>query len=283
MRYSGAKLSVLAALLLLIASGCGGESQATTVQASQASRWLPRVQRFLSEIRSLTISERLQLADDAARARVMRLRVRHLIEEAPTTLTREETEALNDLWRIRNFYSNVADAVRDIDINWIVSKASVQKVATDALGANERPEWVDYLTGHGGLILKDVVCNLAWELMQPDEQRVIVGELYDKGFTRGFVSLIKDLASKTRDEAIQAIMAEAEASFVKLFVSASVVDWVFYATGLYDKGTEVTADGNEMIIYPNGAVSTRAMLYYAKLCLSPPGLTQRPGRLPQTS
>jgi hypothetical protein len=73
----------------------------------------------------------------------------------------------------------------------------------------------------------------------------------------------------TRDAAVDAIISDAKAAYLKLLYPAGLVNWLGYAEGLCSKAAELISDGTEIIVHPDGTV-TRAYYYYARLCLAPP-------------
>jgi hypothetical protein len=263
MRRSRVALAVLVVVLLTTAGSCLREAKPV---GQQASTWLPKVERYFSETRAQNVFQRLQLGDEAARARPQQL-----IKEAPKTLSPEETAALNRLRGLRIYYATVDDAVRAIEFRWTDVDTIAQTVTTNSLTVRVKPEVIDHLTQHAKSILRDVACGLAWKFMNPAEQQVVVDKLYGQGYTNTFVDEIKGLASMTLQEAVNAIASAGTTAFLKIYNTAAVVDWGSYAYGLYEKGKSLVGDGEQTITYPNGAASSRAMVYYARICLKPPG------------
>jgi hypothetical protein len=97
----------------------------------------------------------------------------------------------------------------------------------------------------------------------------VVYTLIHQGYQVTAVREVPGLWDMARKAAIDAIIGNAKAAYMKLFYPADLVDWFGYAQGLYDKAAELTKDGTQTIAYPGGTV-TRAYYYYARLCLAPP-------------
>lgn len=251
-------------LLPLIAARCPGGASG----GEQAAKWVPNAERAVSAARIPSVYKRLQLGDDAARARA-----RSLVDDAPEVRPNtNEATVLTRITTLRDFYVSVDAAAAAIMRRWQDADAVVEGLVDGSVlpGAQPSTKFRDYLIRKTKAVLKDVTCDLAWKFMTVTEANTINAELYDKGYTRTATNEVNGVAKMTEKAAVEAIRNAVIIDAAKFFIPGRVIAWGSYAFGLYGKAKGMVEDGNTNIPHPNGAV-TRAFVYYVRLCVQPPG------------
>lgn len=253
------------ALILFTATACNGEavSSGGKVVVKEAPGWIMDARSFLST--SHVGSDFGELTGTGARSKVTTL-----IDEAPKqSLTSEQSQALASLRAMQDFYVAVDDAGTVAAARYAAADSAVPDIASASSRVQLVQSAQDQLVKHGEDLLKDITCDVAWGMMMPQEQTTVNNEVTNNGYVRVVPQEIPGLEDMTREAAIGAIQSVAKANFLKLFASADAVNWYTYGSSLYDKAQEVTSDGSTVISSPNGSLS-RALVYYAKICLAPP-------------
>lgn len=141
---------------------------------------------------------------------------------------------------------------------------AVSAMITESPRNSFTPEAEQVLVESSKEILHDAACGLAWDLMKPEEQAAA----NDSGYVASS-DLIPQLANLSIEALIDAIAGFLQNRYLKLFSDADQVDWAFYGHNVYGNATELTGDGANLLALPEATV-TRAMVYYARLCLKPP-------------
>jgi hypothetical protein len=188
----------------------------------------------------------------------------------PPRLNAEEAAALTRLKGLLEFDDAMRAAVAAIESNDRSLDAELSTLVHGTSARNAYQEIIDQLTAHGKAIVKDAACQLAWKQLAPNEANDINLLVTNRGYTVIPTSEVPGLWKQARDAAIDAIQGRAKSEFKKLLYPEELVNWVGYATGLYNKAVQLTQGGDQRIIHPNGYV-THAFIYYAKACLAPPG------------
>jgi hypothetical protein len=238
--------------------------------ADDAAKWFPKAEKALSESHGATAFKGIKLGDEAERGRFGGL----VREGQGLKLNAKETEALNRLSRLSEYYTAAQEAARVAVNRWSESQTIVEGVVQSSIytGAKPSQSFADHLVEHGQAILKDAVCDLAWSMMNSDEATTIKVDLVGRGYIPP-PDEVPGLESMTREAAVGAIKSRAiqAAAALGFQFPERVVEWGAYAAGLYDKASGMVEDGVATIPYPNGAPVTRAYIYYFNICLRPPG------------
>jgi hypothetical protein len=254
---------MLVLLLPLVAARCPWQKP-----PQQAARWLPNAEQAVSKARIPSPYQRLQFGDDAARSQA-----RTLMDEAPEVRPNtNEATALKQITALHNFYSSVDEAAAAITQRWQDADAAVVAVIDGSVQPDYQlsTKFRNYLIGKSKAVLKDVACDLAWKFMTAGERDTVNAELYDHGYTRTAKNEVDGVAGMTEKAAVEAIRNVVIAEAGRLFRLSGAVNWGLYAFGLYGKAKDMVQGADINIPHPSGPV-TRAMVYYVKLCLAPPG------------
>jgi hypothetical protein len=242
-------------VLSLGAGGCG-------LLGKEASRWGPDAAKVVDGAGPGVNA--IHLGDEAERTRI-----NQLLRDAPKQPTADEAATLSQLNALNDFESAVDSVDGAYRVRLSSADPAVPQVAQASLVAPVPREEFDFLVEQGRDILKDAACDLAWQLMQPDEQ-VAANGLYGSGYTRAVPVTVDRLETMTREVAVDAIANAARNGFLKQFFPTDTVDWFSYAEGLYGKAADLTSDGGARIAYPGHGWVTRAMVYYVRTCMVPP-------------
>jgi hypothetical protein len=147
-------------------------------------------------------------------------------------------------------------------VKWIVDRS----ILFDRLG-ELKTRFVEVSTD----ILRETVCEVAWDLMVARE-RTTVSDLLANGQTElSFGDRIEGMATDTREEFVAAIQSAGKSELAKLGFGDWIVDWATYADDLVGKAEEITADGNKTLTAPDGVSATYASVHFVRVCLRPPG------------
>lgn len=255
----------MAALLTLSLSDC---STAAKEGAPQVSRWFADAKVFLSQ------------ADAAPRARGIELggnkavsSADDLLHRMPNAPTAEEATLATRLRAIAAFDQTVANTVSITNTRLDTALSGVAADALVVTPASASPslqtEITRHLTEHGKALLKDTACELTWSLMTTPEHDTVKTLVADNKWEPTNSNEVPGISEMAKEAATSTLTSAAQGAYLKLFTRADLVDWSFYSKGLYDKASKLIGDGAEPISHPDGTL-TKAFIYYARVCLSPP-------------
>jgi hypothetical protein len=259
------KTALLVAVLMLSVAACGGGgSRAAVGQADDAVRWLTKARSTLNAPDSVPTLRGAKVGRSAPRSNLD-----DLIRTAPKRQTDEVTTALTRLRALAAFDDTVRATAVSIDQSWTTVGDDMYVLSYEAApSANERA--TNWLTTMGKQIVRDAACEIAWVQLTSPEQSTIY-KLIDEGRSEPANSdSVRGLGKMSHKAAEGAIWEYAQTSFFKVFAPTRVVDWAYYAKGLYTKASDlVDENGTDTITHPDGTI-TRAFVYYARTCLRPP-------------
>lgn len=131
------------------------------------------------------------------------------------------------------------------------------------------------LENHANVILREISCDLAWPVLLPDEKSAVYFSMVESGPDR-LVRTYGDLVTGSTADSIKDA-AYRQLSNVFGARVRNVVDLVQYGDDVREKATELFGTDEEFAAelrqqaQINGAAYTRAFVYYARVCLKPPG------------
>lgn len=248
---------------LLMASGCvkGGEKAAQT-----APKWLPEAEQVYKASHGGSAFSKLKLSDEAAR-----LKLSETISRVPAQRSTQEATALKQLVAISTFWKSVDEAARTVLARMSSADAEVPELANRSLRGSLEQQIYDFLVEQGRAVMKDVACDYAWVAMTGDEQDSVNQDFYGNGYVRIVEDDFREFPNLSDEMLVDAVKSKLESLRNKLVFPAELVDWYGYAKGLITKADELMSGRRTLIVHPDNSVYTRAMIYYVKGCLRPPG------------
>ena len=246
----------LTLVLTLGVSGCG-------LLAKEASHWGPDAGKILEESHG---AGAIHLGSDAGRTRI-----NQLIRDAPRNPTADEAAKLRQLIELNTFQTAVEGIAAADSARFAQAQTSVVVITTEAGGAEQGEQAFDYMVEKGKELLSETACDVAWQQMVPSDRKD-ADDLAAGGYRRSAPSTVPDLLSLTGEAAVQAIANSAQEDFLRRFIPGSaVIGWFEYAQGIYEKAEELTSTSGGPLVAPDGSSVTPALIYYARLCMKPPG------------
>jgi hypothetical protein len=260
MRRLGLAVAILA-VPVLVTSGCGAGKAAVGSADDAARIWMTETDDILRSGKgSVVIGEVPNWRASLGRQLDDQLGGAPAVSELSPAVKAELESSIRQARNLRTFYTYVDD----LSARAVAADDAVPAMVRGSALYELSPQAMQVLEDAGREIGKSTVCGLAWELMTPDEQAAAqqTGD--------GVDSTVANLIGLGADALVAAISGFLQSKAYGALIDPAVVDWTMYATGIYGKAAEITADGGEMIVV-NDIDVTRAMVQYARFCLAPPG------------
>jgi hypothetical protein len=256
---------------LVVQAGCGGSSKAAT---SVGAKWV-------SEAKNLSVATKdfSQLGDDALRVRSTTITTK--IAEAPAKKqlrqmspeVRQQVQAeVTRLRAVVAFTDQVTALLIGLDQRRLSIAAAAEAIADIAVqrGKQLTTEARAWLRENTTEILQDAGCELAWNAMTEDEHTRTNAVIEQGTLVPAYGPFLKELLGKVGTTLAGAVTSVGKAAFLKRYNDPEVVDWVLYGDDLAGKAADLTEDGATTLTGPTGTTYTRALFYFARVCLRAP-------------
>jgi hypothetical protein len=251
-------------LVLATAAGCrgGGGGGAGTALIDDLSRALGEA----SDLGDLGAVVR----QDVAVARTGQ-RLGSLLDDVPANPPSELSALADKARRAQEAIVQVDDAMRHAGTAAASLPRAGDEAATAAVSEviwdsqSLRALW-DRLADHGSDIARDVACDLSWGELKPEEQDLINAAIDEGSVT---VSYTEEVATATADAIDDAAHRAVAADFGEQV--AGVVGWAQYGSGILEKVHDLLGPDLDREIVAPDFTRTRALYFWARVCLAPPG------------
>lgn len=245
----------VAVLVLLTGARCGG--------ADEVSAWDSEAARFLG---SGADTPALHVGSDSESGDL-----RKLLGDAPKDPTSTESDLLRQLNQRQAFDQAAEDVYASDRTAWDAIPDDTDSAARDSLLSTISRDAFDKIVEKGTDLLKETACDAAWQMTTPSEKQDGNG-LVNQGYTLTAPPTMSGMVVTVEQSAVGAIQSALRDSLIGQVVPEDALAWFNYAQDIYDKASELTSDGGELVLGgPGGVVSTYAMVFYVKLCMAPPG------------
>jgi hypothetical protein len=258
-------------LALVAADGCGAGGKAAAGADNIGRAWLSRGSTALDDLSKsggVKVGTELNVSDGALRTEVDDTLRAAPAEEKVAQMSpevRAEIDAMVAKFRFQNEV-NLAIAVTE------TRRASISTHADEVVdGLNLIDDAKTYMREHTADILLEASCDVAWSKMVPDEQDAARNVVENGEASAPFGKLIDDVAVSFVKAYINAVAKAGYVWYVGRYTDPKAVKWADYGQGIVEKAQNLTPDGKEVISGPNGVQVTRALIYYGRICMRPPG------------
>ncbi|MEU4607348.1 hypothetical protein AB0F43_30555 [Kribbella sp. NPDC023972] len=257
---------------MVVLNGCGGQSKAAT---TFGSKWVAGAKGLNAPARDFS-----QISDDALRSRVA-ANVNRKISEAPAEpqLKKMTPEVRNqvqtELARLRAidaFNDQVTSLLASLDERRMSIAAAARTVADGAVRRGSRliDDAQVLVRNNASDILQDAGCELAWSYMTDEEQTQTNAAVKQGTVLPTYGAYLTDFLGKSGKALADAVASAGRSAYLKTYNDPEIVDWINYGTGLAEKAEELTNDKATILTGPDGATYTRALFYFARICLRLP-------------
>lgn len=264
-------LTGLSILALVAVGGCGVGGRAAAAADDIGRAWLSRGSTALDDLSKsggVRVGTELKVSDGA-----LRTEMDDTLRAAPTEEkvaqmspeVRAEVDAMVAKFRFQNEV-NLAIVAAD------TRSASIPTHADEVVdGLNLIDEAKAYMREHTAGILVEASCDVAWSKMFSNEQDAARNVVENGEASITFGNLIDDIAVPFGEAYINAIAKAGRVWYIGRYTDPEAVEWAAYGQDVVEKGENLTFGGNEVISGPDGVSVTRALIYYGRICMRPPG------------
>lgn len=244
----------VAVLVLLTGARCGSPEE--------VSAWDSEAAKFLGSGADTPV---LHIGDGSESTDLQKL-----LGEAPKQPTANESDLLRQLNQRQTFDQLAERVYTDDKTAWDAIPQDTDGAARESLLLTVTRDAFDKIVEKGDELVKETACDAAWQMMAPSEQQDAEG-LVNQGYALTAPPTMSGMVVTVEQSAVDTIESTLEDALVALVVPESAVEWATYAGDIYDKATELTSNGKELVLGgPAGGFSSYAMVFYVKLCMAPP-------------
>ena len=264
----------LLALVVALVPACGpgpgsGGAKAGAQAAGQVSdevvRWLSRAKSALRGVNDVPTERGVQLG----RGNASQTNFDDLLRNAPTEQSDEAARLATRMRALAAFDEAFRAAGQNVDQQWSTVNDDMYRLAYDSTSAETYQSTVNFLRDKGKQIVRDTVCEISWKQLTDKESSAILGLIDEGRFKTANTGTVKGLGNMSEKAAWEAIRDAAIKFVLGKYRDARFLDWSMYSVGIYKKGKEITASGNDVIKHPDGDLRS-AFVTYTRLCLMPP-------------
>lgn len=257
--------TLIAVIVALVLSGCGGKTAATNLD-DLGHAWTNQASTSLNGLENskIKVGANLKLGNDAAQSTLTKT-----YSSAPTPQQQAkmspEVRAKVEAMFARIYFEQLLMETVD---KMVARRSQIAELATAAV--NRLPLLADaktFMATPTGEFILEIACNAAWDHMSTPEQTDARTEVED---TRRLLTTYKDTVLKAPGSTdVEKIATAAQKVYVSRY-GGSAVNWGNYAKEVSAKAQSLVQDGAMKILGPDGIAVTVGLVFFASICLRPP-------------